>query len=72
MPRLLTARDVADVLRIHEKTVKRMLRTGAQDGRKVNPEHLHGFKIGGKGPWKVRQAELDRFIALHEVNGIEE
>ncbi|MBI9078317.1 MAG: helix-turn-helix domain-containing protein [Pseudodesulfovibrio sp.] len=67
---LLTARDVAGVLRIHEVTVKAMLREGVNN--KGKPDFLHGFKINGKGAWKVRQAELDRFIERNDVNGVEE
>ncbi|GAB7024718.1 helix-turn-helix domain-containing protein [Salidesulfovibrio brasiliensis] len=66
---LLTVKDVAAELRLHEKTVLRMLRDGAADRK--NTGKLHGFKLGGKGPWKVRPSELERFVQANAVLGIE-
>ncbi len=53
---LLTAREVADKLRVHRQVVKVWLRSG----------RLKGIKIGTRGDWRVSQEDLDTY--LKEMN----
>ena len=49
---MLTVQQVADYLQAHPETVRRWLREG----------RLHGLNFGGKGGWRIRRDELERFI----------
>ena len=48
--KLLTVKDVAEILRIKEKTVREMLRN----------EKLKGFKI--ENSWRVKKEDLEKYI----------
>jgi len=52
---ILTIREVADYLRITEKTAYRL----------VASEKLPGFKIGGS--WRFRKGEIDAWIELKKT-----
>jgi excisionase family DNA binding protein len=55
---LLTVDEVAARLRAHPVTVRQWLREG----------RVRGFRPGGKKTgWRVRQSELERFIAEREA-----
>lgn len=58
-PKLLTVPEVADRLRCHQETVRKMLRRGEITGIKM-PSANRG------GTWKVRESSLDRFMSLNE------
>lgn len=61
--RLLTVREIADTLRVHENTVLAWLKRGT----------LRGFRVGGtKSGWRIRESELRRFIAEREGRREEE
>jgi excisionase family DNA binding protein len=50
---LLTVREVAERLKVHEETVRRWLGTG----------NLKGYRPGGKKTgWRIPDSELDRFV----------
>jgi excisionase family DNA binding protein len=52
--RYLTVRDVAEQLSVNEDTVRRWLRE----------RRLRGFMPGGpRGGYRVRESELERFVA---------
>jgi len=51
---ILTIREVAELLKLAEKTVYRL----AADGE------LPGFKVGGS--WRFRKTEIDRWIKQQE------
>lgn len=52
MNQWLTVAQIAEQLQVHQETVRRWLR----DGR------LEGKNFGGKGGYRVRQAELNKFL----------
>ena len=50
MPELLSVREVARLLRLHELTIRRHIRAGK----------LKAVKVGGR--YRVRREDLDRFV----------
>lgn len=48
--RLLTVREVADVMRVSTMTVYRLIRSG----------DLHGVRVGRS--WRLRGAEIDAYL----------
>ena len=51
--RLLTVRDVAERLAVHENTILNWLRRG----------QLRGYRVGGtKAGWRVKETDLVRFM----------
>lgn len=52
MPRFLTLDDVAEVLNISMSQTYALVRTGT----------LPAIKIGGRGQWRVEDAELEAYI----------
>ena len=55
--RFLTVTEVVDKLRVHEQTVRRWLREG----------ELRGVNYGGRGGYRIRERDLDAFIAAREA-----
>jgi excisionase family DNA binding protein len=51
--RFLTLADVAEVLSISASQTYALVRNG----------ELRAIKVGGRGQWRVEEAELERFIA---------
>ena len=58
MTDILTVREVAEYLKLNEKTTYRL----AAEGK------IPGFKVGGA--WRFRKAEIDRWIAAQEKTNI--
>lgn len=56
---ILTIRDVAEYLKLNEKTAYRF----ASEGK------IPGFKVGGA--WRFRKTEIDRWIAAQEKTNLE-
>jgi excisionase family DNA binding protein len=56
---LLTVPEVAATLRLHPDTVRRWLRAG----------QLPALNLGGRRGYRVRQSELDRFLASLSTPG---
>lgn len=52
-PRFLTTEQVADELNVGLPTVRMLLKSG----------ELRGIQIGGRGLWRVANADLDNYIA---------
>jgi excisionase family DNA binding protein len=52
-----TRKEVAEYLRVHERTVDRWIQSGA----------LKGYKLGtGKTAlWRIRKTEVERFLKKH-------
>jgi len=50
---MLTVPQVSTYLQVHPETVRKWLREGV----------LRGVNLGGKGGWRIRRDELERFIA---------
>ena len=48
----LTVAEVAALLRLHPETIRRFLRRG----------ELVGHDFGGRGGYRIRRVDLDRFI----------
>lgn len=57
---IMTIQEVAEYLRLNEKTTYRL----ASDGK------LPGFKVGGA--WRFRKSEIDRWIVKQEQKKAEE
>ena len=55
----LTISEAADLLRVHEETVRRWLQAG----------RLKGSKLPGRGDWRVPQSEIDRVLMTGERGG---
>jgi excisionase family DNA binding protein len=55
--RLYTVEEVVDMLKVHEQTVRRWLKSG----------DLHGVLLGRKSGWRIRAAELERFLAERDT-----
>lgn len=58
--KLLTTDEVADILRVHITTVRRMLRNGTLMYIEIAPRE-----------YRVRRSELDRFLRERERRGID-
>lgn len=48
---MLTPEEVAEKLRVHEQTVRKLLRDGELEGVRVNPR-----------TWRIRESALERFL----------
>lgn len=57
---ILTIREVAEYLKLAEKTVYRLVAEGK----------IPGFKVGGA--WRFRKSEIDRWIIKQEQKSDEE
>jgi excisionase family DNA binding protein len=55
---ILTIREVAEYLKLNEKTTYRLVSEGK----------IPGFKVGGA--WRFRKVEIDRWIKEQEQNAI--
>jgi len=53
---LLTPEQVADYLQVHPETVRKWLREG----------QLAGINLGGRARWRIRRADVDRFIQTQQ------
>lgn len=51
MPRLLTIREVADVLRVHARTAYRLVKDG----------HIAAIRVGAQ--WRVSEGALHEYVA---------
>lgn len=61
---LLTVQEVAEAMRVSEKTVRRLIKRG----------DLSAYKVGDRGQLRVKEGELDRYLESQrvEVHVIEE
>lgn len=50
--RWFTVSDIAELVRVQERTVRKWLREG----------RLAGLNFGGKTGWRVKESELDAFL----------
>ncbi len=55
---ILTIKEVAEYLKLNEKTTYRLVSEGK----------IPGFKVGGA--WRFRKAEIDRWIKEQEQNAL--
>lgn len=51
--RWYTVADIVDMLKVHEQTVRRWIKDG----------ELRGYNFGGKTGYRVKQGDLDTFLA---------
>ena len=54
MDRLMTAQEIANLLRVHVTSVLRWTRTGK----------LYAFKVGGRGDWRYRLVDVTQFLEI--------
>lgn len=57
-PRLYTVHEVADILRMHEETVRILLRSGRLQGIKLGPHAT----LPGRFEWRITDQALRRFL----------
>lgn len=57
--RTYTGREIAEILRIHPRSVARLIRRG----------ELGGFKVGRM--WRVTEQDLEKFIEERRANRVE-
>jgi excisionase family DNA binding protein len=57
--RWYTVEEIVALLKVHEQTVRRWLRTG----------ELRGYAFGGKTGWRVRASDLAAFLEQHRQPG---
>ena len=55
--RWYTVEDVVEMLKVHEQTVRRWLKS----------EELHGVLLGRKAGWRIRASELERFLDARDT-----
>jgi len=54
-PRIMTVREVADFLRMHEMTIYRMARQG----------EIPAYKVGNR--WRFNRQRIEEWLSAHEV-----
>jgi excisionase family DNA binding protein len=59
--KLLTIPEVADAMKVSEKTVRRLIKRG----------DLPAFKVGDRGQLRVEEAELERYVESQRVRAID-
>lgn len=57
--RWYTVEEIVDMLKVHEQTVRRWLRTG----------ELKGYSFGGKTGWRIKASDLAAFLERHAQPG---
>lgn len=55
--KLLTVQEVADVLKVSESTVRRLIRGGV----------LVAYKVGDRGQLRVEEADLEDYVGAQRV-----
>ena len=56
--KLLTVQEVAEAMRVSEKTVRRLIKRG----------DLTAYKVGDRGQLRVKEGELERYIEAQRVD----
>jgi excisionase family DNA binding protein len=54
---LLTVQEVADMMKVSEKTVRRLIKRG----------NLAAYKIGARGQLRVNERDLERYLDARRV-----
>ena len=55
--KLLTVQEVADTMKVSEKTVRRMIKRG----------NLAAYKVGERGQLRVKECDLDMYVEAQRV-----
>jgi excisionase family DNA binding protein len=55
--KLLTVREVAEAMRVSEKTVRRLIKRG----------DLTAYKVGDRGQLRVKEVEMERYLEAQRV-----
>ncbi len=55
--RLLTVQEVAEVIRVSERTVRRLIKRG----------DLTAYRVGERGQLRVKEPELERYVDSQRV-----
>lgn len=55
--KLLTIQEVADTMKVSEKTVRRLIKRG----------DLSAYKLGERGQLRVKEYELERYVEAQRV-----
>lgn len=64
--RLLTVEEIAERVRVTTETVRRWLRDWRRTGGR---EGLRGLQLAPRKGWRVREADLSRFLEQHFPSG---
>jgi excisionase family DNA binding protein len=60
MPRIYTVHEVAQILQMHEETVRALLRSGRLQGIKLGPHAT----LPGRFEWRITEDALRAFLGL--------
>lgn len=55
--KLLTIQEVAETMKVSEKTVRRLIKRGA----------IVAYKVGERGQLRVKERELERYVETRRV-----
>jgi len=55
--KLLTVQEVADTIKVSEKTVRRLIKSG----------ELVAYKVGERGQLRVKEDELERYVEAQRI-----
>ena len=55
--KLLSIREVAETMKVSEKTVRRLIKSGA----------IAAYKVGERGQLRVKEGELERYVEARRV-----
>ena len=63
VPHVHTVREVAEILRMHEETVRGLLRSGRLKGIKLGPHPT----LPGRFEWRITDEALRAFLGMTDV-----
>ena len=56
--KLLTVQEVADLMKVSEKTVRRLIKRG----------DIAAYKLGDRGQLRVKERDLEQYVEAHRVD----
>ncbi len=66
VPHVYTVREVAEILRMHEETVRGLLRSGRLKGIKLGPHPT----LPGRFEWRITDEALRAFLGMTDVASV--
>jgi excisionase family DNA binding protein len=68
IPRVYTVHEIAQILQMHEETVRALLRSGQLKGIKLGPHAT----LAGRFEWRITEDALRMFLGLADEAGVTE
>lgn len=65
IPRVYTVHEIAQILQMHEETVRALLRSGQLKGIKLGPHAT----LAGRFEWRITEDALRTFLGLTDEAG---